>query len=182
MKILVLYYSETGNTRVIAEAVADELVSLGHEVALKRTNEIGSGGLSGFDMIFVGSACHSADVARPVKVALAALEPSAGLRLAGFVTHSTMLPDGTARASELYETWAGRCSNTFERVCREKGITWCGYFSCQGAPSPAIEAMIEREIVTDPAEWQPYVAEVRQHPNEPDKTKAKAWARAIVTA
>lgn len=121
-------------------------------------------------------------MARPVKAALAALEPSAGLKLAGSVTHSTTLPDGSSRASELYETWAGRCIKTFERVCRDKGITWCGYFSCQGAPSPAIEAMIEREILTDPAESQTYVAEVRQHPHEADKAKARAWARAMVIA
>lgn len=54
MEIMVLYYSETGNTRAIAEAVMDELVSLGHEVAFKRTSDVESGGLSGFDMVFVG--------------------------------------------------------------------------------------------------------------------------------
>jgi len=182
MRILVLYYSETGNTRAIAEAVTDELVSLGHEVELKSVNDTGSGGLNRYDMIFAGSACHSSDVARPVRAALAALPASTGLRLAGFVTHSTTLPDGGARASELYEAWAGRCLGTFERVCGEKGITWCGYFSCQGAPSAPIEAMIEREIITDPAEWQTYIAEARQHPNEADRANARAWARAMVTA
>lgn len=182
MRILVSYYSETGNTQAIAEAVRDELVSLGHDAAFERINDLGTGGLNGYDMVFVGSACHSSDVARPVKAALAALQPTAGLKLAGFVTHSTTLPDGGARARELYETWAAASPKTFERVCREKGITWCGYFSCQGKPSAPIEAMIEREILTDPAEWQTYVAEVRQHPNEADKAKARAWARAMVTA
>ena len=180
MKIMVATYSETGNTQSIAEAVRDELLSQGHEVDLKRINDLGAGWLNGYDMAFVGSACHSSDVARPVKTALAALEPSAGLRLAGFVTHSTFLPEGGERQRELYETWAGACPKTFERVCQEKGFVWCGYFSCQGAPSPPIEAMIEREILTELEEWQTYVVEVRQHPNEADKSKARAWARSML--
>ena len=80
----------------------------------------------------------------------------------------------------MYEEWAARCEETFEQVGREKEIEWCGYFSCQGAPSPPIEAFIHREIVTEEEAWEEYIAEVRKHPNEKDLEQAREFARRVL--
>jgi len=67
MRILVAYHTQTGNTKKIAEAIADELRSLGHEVALESVRGLKPQGLAGYGVIFLGSPCHSADLAGPVK-------------------------------------------------------------------------------------------------------------------
>jgi flavodoxin len=178
LNILIAYFTQTGNTEKIAEAIYDEVLSEGNEAHLKRVDEITAEGLNGYDLVFLGSACHNADLAKPVKRILDEMPQSPPFGLAGFVTHATYMPEGGERQREEYEEWAGRCIQSFERVSEEKQIKWCGYFHCQGAPSPPIEAFIRREIVTDENEWEEYVAEVREHPNEEDVEKARGFARA----
>ena len=60
MKVLVAYYSETGNTEKIAGAIYGE-VSKEHEVHLKKIKEVTVDTLNDYDLVFLGSACHSTD-------------------------------------------------------------------------------------------------------------------------
>ena len=180
MKILVAYFTQTGNTEKIAEAIYGEILSQGNDADLKRTDELTPERLNDYDLVFLGSACHDTDLARPVKSILEEIAPSPPFKLAGFVTHSTYMPEGGERQREVHEAWAGRCIKSFERACQEKGVEWCGYFSCQGAPCSLIEAFIHQEIVTEAQEWEEYVAEVRKHPNEEDKEKAREFARVVL--
>jgi len=179
--ILIAYFTQTGNTEKIARAIYEEVLSQGHEVHLKRIDEIASEECNAYDLVFLGSACHDADLAKPVKRILQGMAQSALFKLAGFATHATYTPGGGERQRGLYEEWAGRCAESFERTSEEKEIELMGYFSCQGAPSPPIEAFIHRVIVTDEEEWEEYVAEVRTHPNEKDMEKAREFARAVLT-
>jgi flavodoxin len=180
MKILVAYFTQTGNTEKIAEAIYGEIRSQGKAVDLERIDNLTPERLNDYDLVFLGSACHDSDLALPVKGLLEKIAPGSRFKLAGFVTHSTYTPEGGDRQRELYEAWAGRCVRSFERASQEKGIEWCGYFSCQGAPSLPIEVFIHHEIVTDAEEWETYVAEVRKHPNEADKEKAREFARGVL--
>ena len=180
MRILVTYFTQTGNTEKIAEAIYGEVLSQGHDADLKRIDELAPDKLNDYDLVFLGSACHDTDLAQPVKRLLEEMATAPSLKLAGFVTHATSMPDGGDSQREAHEAWAGRCSQSFERASRAKGIQWYGYFCCQGAPSAPIEAFIHREIVTDAKEWEAYVAEVRQHPNEADKEKAREFARGVL--
>ena len=180
MKVLIAYFTETGNTEKIAKAIHDEVLSHGNEVHLRRIDEITAEGLNDYDLVFLGSACHDADLAIPVKNILESVTTSPPFRLAGFVTHSTYTPEGGERQREMYEAWAGKCIKSFERASQEKEIEWRGFFNCQGAPSPPIEAFIRREIVTDEKEWEEYVAEVRKHPNDEDIQKAREFARGVL--
>ena len=180
MKVLVAYYSQTGNTKQIAEVIHSEVLSHGHEADLKPLAALTPESLHGYDLVFLGSACHSSDLAMPVKAMLEAITPSPHFRLAGFVTHSTYTPEGSGRRRELYEAWAGKCETSFERASQEKGIAWCGYFGCQGAPSAQIEVFIHQTILTDAAEWEAYIADARTHPDEEDIEKARAFARRVL--
>ncbi len=177
MRILVAYYTQTGNTKRIAQAIHDELTSLGHGVTIENVRGLKVEALAGYEMIFLGSPCHSSDLAKPVKKLLERMETAPGVRLAGFVTHSTYTPDGGERQRKLYEQWAGKCAVSFEAACQAKGLEWKGYFSCQGAPSKPIEIFIRRAAIKDAAEWPGYIAETRKHPNADDETKARAFAR-----
>ncbi|MDD5265246.1 MAG: flavodoxin family protein [Candidatus Bipolaricaulis sp.] len=180
MRVLVAYYTQTGNTRKIAQAIHSELESLGHEVTLREIRGVKSQDVSGFDVIFLGSPCHSADLAKPVRNLLEAMESSPGGKLAGFVTHSTYTAEGGERHRELHERWAGKCAGSFEQACAAKGLEWSGCFSCQGKPSKPIELFIRVAVIKDAHEWPGYIAETRKHPNADDEAKARAFAREVV--
>jgi hypothetical protein len=69
---------------------------------------------------------------------------------------------------------------SFHRASQEKQIEFLGYFHCQGAPSPPIEAFIRNTIVTDRDEWETYIAEVREHPDEEDLQEARDFAQQML--
>ena len=79
------------------------------------------------------------------------------------------------------EKWAGRCVESFERISQEKEIELLGYFSCQGAPSPPIEAFIRSEVMPDDEDIEVYLTEMRKHPNEKDMEKARKFTRAVLS-
>jgi len=181
LKILVVYYSETGNTEKIAKAIYEE-VSKDHDVHLKKVNDVTADTLNNYALVFLGSACHSADLAAPVKRILEALPESPDFKLAGFFTHSTALPnEGFEGASELYEKWAGKCSTSFEKISREKLIEFKGYYHCVGAPSPEIEKFIHRTILPSAHRWEEYIKEARKHPTPEDIQGAKEFAQEVLS-
>lgn len=177
MKILVGYFSETGNTKKIAAAIGEEAVAQGHEALVATVGEIKPDDLAGYDVVFLGSTCHSADIAAPARNLLDGIPAGSRCKLAGFVTHSTTMPEAGDWQKKTYEQWAGKCPRTFSAVCEEKGIELLGFFHCQGAPSPQIEAFIHSTILTDDAQWDSYVEDVRKHPTSQDLEAAKRFAR-----
>ena len=182
MRILVAYYSETGNTAKIAGAIREGLSAEGHEADLMEVSDARNPGepsadaLNAYDLVFLGSACHDADLARPVKQVLRRFAVSADLKLAGFVTHASYTPEGGGREREVHETWASRCALSFREAAKEKGIDFLGYYGCMGAPSPPIERFIHSSIVTQEDEWQEYIQEARRHPDEDDLRQAREFA------
>lgn len=181
MKILVAYHSETGNTEKIARAICEE-VSEDHETHLKKADEVTADALSSYDLVFLGSACHSTDLAAPVKRILDDLPHSPNFKLAGFFTHSTILPDDSIEgAVELYERWAGKCSMSFEKASIEKHVGFMGYFHCMGAPSPEIARFIRGSILKSADEWEAYIEEARKHPAPEDLQRAKAFAKEVLS-
>ncbi|HEY69219.1 MAG TPA: hypothetical protein G4O08_01405 [Anaerolineae bacterium] len=182
MRILIVYYSQTRNTEKIAAAMSEELSAHGHEVRLERVEGIAPDLLDGYDLVFLGSACHDADLAQPAKRFLEAIPNAPTYELAGFVTHATYMGEGGNRERELYETWAGKCLQTFQRVSQEKDIPFLDFFHCQGAPIPEIAEFIHRTIVTDEEEWDGYIEEVNQHPDEEDLQRAREFAGRVAAA
>ena len=180
MRILITYYSQTGNTAKVARAICEAVSSRGHEVTLREIGEVTAGSLSDYDLVYLGSTCHDTDLARPVKRLLEDVGESSPFKLAGFCTHATQMPEDGERERELYERWAGNCIRTFHRVSEGKQIAFLGYFHCQGAPSPPIEAFIHNTIVTDDGEWEAYIAGVRAHPDKEDLQKAQEFARQVL--
>lgn len=181
LKVLIAYYSETGNTEKVAKAIFEE-ASKKHKARLKRINDVSVNILSDYDLVFLGSACHSSDLALPVKKLLEAIPNSPGFKLAGFFTHSTWTPTQTQRARPLFSKWAGRCKDSFEKVSEEKQIDFKGCFNCQGRPSPPIEEFIHKTIVTSDEDWKEYIEEVKRHPSSEDLRKAKEFSRKMLSA
>jgi flavodoxin len=182
MKVLIAYLSQTGNTAQIARAIHQEVLSRGHEVDLREIGPVTAEDLNGYDLVYLGSACHDTDLAKPVKRLLKRVGDSPPFKLAGFFTHSTYMPEGSERARELYERWAGNCVRTLRRVSEDKQIAFLGYFHCLGAPSRPIAAFIHTAIVRDKREWATYMADVRDRPNEEDLRQAREFAGQVLEA
>ena len=172
MKILVAYYSETGNTEKIARAIYEE-ASEEHEARLERANRVAANDLSNYDLVFLGSPCHSTDLAAPVKTILDGIPHSPKFKLAGFFTHAT--------SSGGFKRWASKCILSFEKTSKEKKIDFAGYYNCQGAPSPPVQEFIRREVITSADAWDEYFEEVRTHPTLEDVQKAKKFARELLS-
>ena len=179
MNVLIVYFSQTGNTKQIAESIHEE-ISKHAEADIASVRRVEPGTLNQYDLLFIGAPCHSSDLAPPVKGFLERLPMSPSFKLAGFFTHSTYMPDHGGQGRNLYDKWAGRCHLTFEEVSREKNVEFLGYFNCMGKASPDIEDFIKREIITDEVEWEKYLPELRSHPDANDIKKAKNFALEIL--
>jgi len=180
LKILITYHSETGNTQKIAEMI-NEVASKDNETKLINTKEAKKENFEDYDLIFIGAACHSSDFAKPVLKLLPNLPESPDFKLAGFMTHSTYLPEeGDERKQFLHERWAGNAKKTLEWTCKQKKIEFAGFFSCMGKPSKAIEKFIRKQIITEDDEWADYIEIVNQHPNEEDFQNAKKFAQEVI--
>ena len=180
MKSLVVYFTQTNNTKMIAEAMFEVLSDNG-EAAIETVRRVDLDILDEYDILFVGTPCHDSDLAPPVKGFLERLPKSPKFKLVGFFTHSTYLPDSTDRRKELYDQWAGRCIPTFENACEKRDIELLGLFHCMGKASPPIEYFIRQEIIADEDEWNEYLPELRKHPTPQDIQNAKNFAKEMIS-
>jgi flavodoxin len=178
MKALVVYFTQTGNTQMIAEAIHESIAARG-EADISTVRKVNRDTLDDYDLLVVGAPCHDNDLAPPVKGFLERLPESPPFKLAGFFTHATYMSNEDGQGG-LYNEWAGRCIPSFESACKNKDIEFLGCFNCQGKASPPIEAFIRQEIIHDDDEWNKYLPELRTHPNLSDIENAKKFAQQIL--
>ena len=113
MKIIVAYFSQSGNTKKIAEAIFGEIQA---EKEIKPLNEIDS--LEGYDFAFVGFPIQRMSPAQPAQDFLAQKAKSGKLAL--FLTHAA--PDDSGDLTGLI----AKCK---EAVA---GAEVVDVFDCQG--------------------------------------------------
>jgi flavodoxin I len=180
MKILITYFSQTGNTEKIAQAIHDQ-ASKNHECYLKTIKKVKVDDLDDYDLVFIGSACHDSDLAKPVLKFLNKIPNSPRYAIAGFYTHSTYFPEEDEKYNKLSERWSGKGIKRFEELEKEKNANFKGYFRCQGVPSLPIEQFIHRTIIKDDEEWAVFIGEVKKHPDESDIENAKKFTQDILS-
>jgi flavodoxin len=97
MKVLILYYTQTGHTLEAASATAEGIGSAGSEVDLVPVEDFDAAEVTDYDALIVGSPCWagsltSLGVAEPVVKALDAVAPGAlvGKRCSGISVHSAV--------------------------------------------------------------------------------------------
>jgi len=171
MKILVAYFSQTGNTEQIANAIHQEVAGA-HEADLKTIEEVKADALGGYDLVFVGSPIHGNGLAAPVGELMEALPEGSSFKLAGFVTH----------ASFAYEREGfDKGMQSLDDISTNKNITYLGAFDCEGRMSPMLQPMVQEARGVSDEEWAERMAKLDQHPSAEDEQNAKAFAREAVS-
>lgn len=170
MKVLVTYFSQSGNTEKIAKAICEEAAK-NHEADLKKLEEITPDDAAGYDCIFLGSPLHSGSLAAPVKECLGVLKASAGQKMAGFITH--MAPAYPEQDMEGF-------AEPMKAACKEKGIEFKGCFDCQGFLVESLHGAVQKKLNLDDAQWADMVKQMTGRPNQDDVDNAKAFARGLL--
>lgn len=166
MKTLVVYSSRTGNTRAIAEAVAEVLPDCAlHPVESAPSPE-------GYDLVAVG---YWVDKGKPDARATAYLEGVRGATVALFGTLGAW-PDSDH---------AKECMACGESLVSapERGNTVLGTYLCQGKVDPKVVAMMQRmasDVHPMTPERKARLEEAAKHPDEEDRRKARETFRAFV--
>lgn len=170
MKVLVTYYSQTGNTEKIAKAILAEAAEE-NETEIAPLESIAAAEITGYDLIFIGSPLHSANLAAPVKDWLAALQANSCKKLAGFITHfAPGYPDQDMT----------KFTEPIKEACSDKGIEYLGSFDCQGALTEALHEMVQKKLNQTDEQWQETIRQMTGHPDQEDENKARVFAKKIL--
>ncbi|MCI4445267.1 MAG: hypothetical protein JHC32_04495 [Candidatus Aminicenantes bacterium] len=160
MNILVTYYSLTGNTQKVAEAIFE---TLPQPKSLKPLSEVKS--VDNYDLIFVGFPVHSHSVPYPVEHFLKELP--AGKKIALFFTHGSI--SGTRLSREALE---------HALVVANKAKI-LGTFSCRGKVSPQAMEVLGKSPENEA--WSEMAVTAFSHPDQNDLQDARIFARWILS-
>ena len=170
MKVLVTYFSQTGNTEKIAKAICEE-ASRANEAELKKLEEVSPGDVAGFDFILIGSPLHAGNLAGPIKDFLGSIQAGTGQKMAGFITH--FAPAYPEQAMDGF-------TEPMKAVCKEKGIEYKGCFDCQGALVESLHEVVKKKQNLTDEQWTDMVKQMTGRPNEEDESKAKAFTKELL--
>ena len=161
MKVLVAYYSDTGNTKKVADSIYDSIEENEKEICLAKD----ASNLSDYDLIFCGFPVQSMGL--PAKMEAFVKELPEGKKVAFFATH------GSLRGGELAIT------AFYAALSLAKNLKVMGTFGCRGVVKQGIiDALLKK------AEHRGWALEAQSavgHPDEADLGDAKTFAAAMIT-
>lgn len=159
-KILVTYFSPTGNTKKVAEVIFETLEG---DKSLETLDSIKS--LDDYSLIILGFPVHSHSV--PVKVQNFIKEIPANKKIAFFSTHGSLT--GSKLSREALE----------HAVVLASKLKVLGTFSCRGKVSTKALEVLRRS--PEHTAWTDMAASARSHPDESDLEDARTFTRWITT-
>ncbi|MBU1338623.1 MAG: flavodoxin family protein [Acidobacteria bacterium] len=159
-KTLITYFSRTGNTRQIAEAI--EAAVPGNKEC-RPLAEIES--VEGYDLLFVGFPVQTHSIPHRVEQFLKTIPR--GKNIALFSTHGSLT--GGRLSREALEHAASLVSSA----------RLLGTFSCRGKVSQEALEVLSRS--PEHKAWSEMAGSARTHPDEHDSKEAAAFARWVLT-
>jgi flavodoxin len=159
-KVLVTYFSRTGNTRKIAEAIHGALDGTKEILPMDKAAD-----LSPYGLVFIGFPVQSHSVPYKVEEFLKAVPP--GKKIALFSTHGSLPGMRLSREAIEYATIL---------VSKAKLL---GTFSCRGKVS--MQALDVLSKSPEHEAWADMAATASTHPDEHDVADARAFATWIAT-
>jgi len=169
MKVLVAYFSQSGNTEKIAKAICEEAAQASN-ADLRKLEELTSDRVAEYDCIFLGSPLHSGRLAAPVKECLGALKATSGQQMAGFITY--MAPAYPEQDMEAF-------AEPMKVACKENNIEFKGCFDCQGFLAESMHVPVQKKLNMADDQWAEMVRQMTGRPNQEDVDNAKAFVKAI---
>jgi flavodoxin len=161
MKVLVAYYSDTGNTKKVADAIYDAINESEKEICLAQE----ASNLSDYDLIFCGFPVHSMGL--PAKMEAFVKELPEGKKVAFFATH------GSLRGGELAIT------AFYAALALSKNLKVMGTFGCRGVVKQGIIDALLKKV--EHRGWALEAQSAMGHPDKADLEDAKAFAGAMMT-
>ena len=171
MKVLVLYFSQTGNTKKIASAISDE-ASRANDVVLKKLDDVNPVSLSEYGRLFIGSPIQAGNIANEIKQFLSKLPRLPEMKLAGFITHAA-----PAYPQQTIE----QMTQPFVEICEEKEMEYKGCFSCQGYLADFMHEAVQEMQKVDDEKWKEKVKQMSGHPNAEDEANARVFAKSVLS-
>lgn len=171
MKVLVTYFSQSGNTEKIAKAIYEEVTAQGGNADLKKLEELTPELVADYNCIFMGSPLHSGSLAAPIKECLKVLKATTGQQMAGFITH--MAPAYPEQDMEAF-------AEPMKAACQEKGIEYKGCFDCQGFLAESMHGPVQNKLGMDDDQWAQMVKQMTGRPNQEDIDNAKAFVKNLI--
>jgi flavodoxin I len=160
MKILVTYFTQSGNTEKVAQAIYQAIGANKEMLPLKEVKNP-----DGYDIIFCGFPVHSHSVPLPVQNFIKSIPP--GKKLALFVTH------GSLRGGKLATTAIEHA------ISLASTLKLLGTFGCRGKVDPKIiEALLKKP---EHQAWAETAKSAVSHPDESDLDDARQFAKKILT-
>ena len=170
MKILVAYFSQTGNTQQIAEVICQE-AARSNEAELLKIEDTHADKFTAFDLVFVGSPIHAGGLAAQVKDVLASLPENPSFKIAAFITHASF-----AYEQQGFEQGVQQLFD----VSKDKNIDYLGCYDCQGRLQPALHDMVKQAQNASDEEWAKRMDECDKHPNAEDEQLARDFTNAMI--
>jgi flavodoxin len=170
MKILIAYYSSTGNTEKIANAIKEGIT--GHDVDLLPVKKIDPNNLSSYDLVFLGSGIYAFNVSRKVTT-LIKKAPNLPSSFAYFYTHESVSP------------WP-KAFKSVNTLIEKQKCHLLGEFECCGENLVSLaQEQREARLSTLSPEERKQVEEnfenyVKGHPDAKDLENAKKFAVSIL--
>jgi ferredoxin/flavodoxin len=150
MHVVLIYFSQTGNTRKVANAMADAFRELGHSAKTITLDEAVPEDAIRGDLLGLGTPCFSSQAPTPVKAYLRSLPALNGMRSFIFATSSGA---------------PGRVLYDLTRLLRRKEANVLGGFITRGQVSHPAPRM---------------VGQFPSRPSEDDFNLARGFAKALV--
>jgi flavodoxin len=159
-KVLVTYFSRTGNTKKIAEAIHDSIDQDKIILPLDKVQDMGPYGL-----VFIGFPVQAHSVPYEAEVFLKKVP--AGKKIALFSTHGSLPGMRLSREALEYASIL---------VAKAKLL---GTFACRGKVSMQALEVLGRS--PEHATWADMAASASTHPDRHDIADAKAFAKWVLT-
>lgn len=159
-KILVTYFSRTGNTKLIAEAIYDEIPGDKTLLPMDKVEDLGPYGL-----VFIGFPVQSHSV--PYKAEEFLKRIPAGKKVALFSTHGSLPGMNLSREALEYASVL---------VAKAKLL---GTFACRGKVS--LQALDVLGKSPEHEAWADMAVSASTHPDAHDVADARAFAKWVMT-
>jgi len=169
LKILITFFSNTGNTEKVANSLKDGLTD--YDVDIIPVKDVEPKTLNSYDIVFLGSGVYASRIEKSVLTLIKEAGPNLPAKLAYFCTHASL---------KLYQEPFKQITN----LIKDHNCEIIGEFDCVGEnlgiPLDTQLAMLER-LPEEPREKAKKDREnIKGRPNKTDLENAKIFAITLI--